>query len=95
MTNNTNAADTMTHSQMMDARDGVAYLWIDPQHRFAKLVRDGKLIARIDRLADGSCRGTADFRTFPMFETWDAASAWIKAHTTSAVFESDLVILSV
>lgn len=83
----------MSHAQMMDANDGTARLWIDPQHRFAKLVRNGHTVARIDALTDGTTRATAGSeRTEGM--TWEAASAWITARATAEALVSGLEVLS-
>lgn len=50
----------MTHAEMMAAKDGNAYPWIDGLKRFAKIVHDGRTVSRIDRLTDGTTRTTAD-----------------------------------
>jgi hypothetical protein len=85
--------NTMTHSEMMAARDGSAYLWIDSALRFAKLVRDGRTVARIDRLTDGTVCATSDGARVS-FESWTAASAWLTARATAAALESPLCLLA-
>lgn len=84
---------TMTHAEMMAATDGAAYLWIDAEHRFAKLVRNGRTFARIDRFTDDTFEATDNGKRMPM-PTWAAASAWITARATAEVLTSDLAILA-
>lgn len=82
-----------SYTGMMAARDGAASLWVDGQHRFAKLVRDGATLARIDRLTDGTfVTYSAGVRT--TVASWEAASAWLTARATAESIVSDLVIFT-
>jgi hypothetical protein len=93
MSNTTNNGETMSHAQMMNARDGVAYLWIDGERRFAKLVRDGRTIARVDRMDDGSHVASEDGRRTDI-GTWSACSAWLTARASAKAITSDLTVLA-
>lgn len=89
MNANEDAILRMTLAQMMAARDGEARVWIDEQSRFAKIVRDGSTIARIDRHVDGSFSGAADGKRIT-FQSWDAASAWLTARATAEALVSPI-----
>jgi len=80
-----------THATTMTMHDGETRLWIDGQHRFAKLVRDGKTLARIDRYTDGSFATYADgVRTH--VATWEIAAAWLTTRACAEALVSALWI---
>jgi len=81
----------VTHTAMVAANDGETRMWIDGQHRFAKLVRDGKTLARIDRYSDGTFATYADgVRTH--VATWEIAAAWLTSRACSEALVSALWI---
>lgn len=88
---------TMTYSEMAAARDGVARLWIDPELRFAKVMRDGATLVRIGRLTDGTVDCWAIDGTYndrATVATWELASAWLTARATAIALTCELEVLA-
>ena len=82
--------ETMTHAEMMATMDGAIRLWAMPEFKTAKIVRNGRTLARIDGLTDGTFWCTQHSTelwgksTRIQVASWEAASAWLTQQTLAA-----------